>query len=81
MSVFTACLHSYLSEVSSCARKNSLFCGISTVAFLVNNSRGVFLLRVSGSARFFLLFKLYVSMDISLKYGICKLYGFGLIVV
>ena len=53
MSVFTACLHSNLSEVSSCARKNSLFCGISTVAFLVNNSRGVFLLRVSGSARFF----------------------------
>ena len=30
-----------------------MFCGISTVVFLVNSSGGVFLLRVSGSARFF----------------------------
>ena len=34
-------------------RKNFVFCGISTVVFRVNNSGGVFLLRVSGSARFF----------------------------
>ena len=30
-----------------------IFCGISIVVFRVNNSDGVFLLRVSGSARFF----------------------------
>ena len=30
-----------------------IFCGISTVVFRVNTSGGVFLLRVSGSARFF----------------------------
>ena len=30
-----------------------IFCDISTVVFLVNNSGGVFLLRVLGSARFF----------------------------
>ena len=30
-----------------------MFCGISTVVFLVNSSGGVFLLRASGSARFF----------------------------
>ena len=53
MSVLTAYLHFNLGEVSSCARKNSLFCGISTVVFLVNKSGGVILLRVSGSARFF----------------------------
>ena len=53
MSVFTAYLHFNLGEVSSCARKNSIFCGISTVDFLVKNSGGVFQLRVSGSARFF----------------------------
>ena len=53
MSVFTAYLHCNFGEVSSFARKNLIFCGISTVVFLVNNSGGVFLLRVSGSARFF----------------------------
>ena len=30
-----------------------IICGISTVVFRVNTSGGVFLLRVSGSARFF----------------------------
>ena len=30
-----------------------MFCGISTFVFRVNNSGGAFLLRVSGSARFF----------------------------
>ena len=34
-------------------RDKIIFCGISTVVFLVNSSGGVFLLRVSGSARFF----------------------------
>ena len=53
MSVFTAYLHLNLGEVSSCTRKNLIFCGISTVVFLVNHSGGVFLLRVLGSARFF----------------------------
>ena len=53
MSVFTAYLHFNLREVSTCARKNLLLCGISIDVFLVNNSGDVFLLRVSGSARFF----------------------------
>ena len=53
MSVFTAYLLFNLDEISSCARKKLIFCGISTVAFLVNNSGGVFLLRVLGSARCF----------------------------
>ena len=53
MSVFTAYLHCNLGEVSSFARKNLKLCGLSTVVFLVNNSGGVILLRVSGSARFF----------------------------
>ena len=53
MSVFTAYLHSNRSEVSFFKRKKSLFCGISTVVFLVSNSVAVFLLRVSGSASFF----------------------------
>ena len=43
MSVFTAYLHFNLGEVSTCARKNLLFCGISIVVFLVNNSGDVFL--------------------------------------
>ena len=30
-----------------------MFCGISTVVFRVSSSDGVFLLNVSGSARFF----------------------------
>ena len=33
--------------------KNLIFCGISTVVFRVINSGGVFLLSVSGIARFF----------------------------
>ena len=33
--------------------KSFIFCGIPTVVFLVNISGGVFLLRLSGSARFF----------------------------
>ena len=53
MSVFTAYLHCNFSEVSSFARKHLIFCGISTVVFLVNNSGGLFLLKVSGNARFF----------------------------
>ena len=53
MSVFTAYLHYYLGDVSSFAKKNFIFCYISTVVFLVNNSGGVFLLRVLGNARFF----------------------------
>ena len=53
MSVFTAYLHCNLGEVSSCARKNLIIRGTSTVVFLVNNSSGVFLLIVAGSARFF----------------------------
>ena len=47
-------LHCNLGQVSSFARKNLILCGILTVVFLVYNSGGVFLLRVSGSARFFL---------------------------
>ena len=53
MSVFTAYFHCNCGEVSSFARKNLLFCSILTIVFPVNNSVGVFLLRVSGSARFF----------------------------
>ena len=53
MSVFTAYLHSNRSEVSCLARYDFLFCGISSVVFLVDCSGGVFLLRVPGSARFF----------------------------
>ena len=53
MSVFTAYLHLNLGEVSSRARKILRFYGNSTVVFLVNNSGGVFLLRVLGSVRFF----------------------------
>ena len=53
MSVFPAYLHFKLGEVSVCARKNLIFCGISIVVFIVNKSGGVFLLRVTGSARFF----------------------------
>ena len=38
-------------------QKKLIFCGISTVVFLVNNSGGVFLLSVSGNARFFPAFQ------------------------
>ena len=34
-------------------KTNLIFCGISTVVFLDNNSGGVFLLSVSGKASFF----------------------------
>ena len=82
MSVFTAYLHFNRGEVSSFARKNLLFCDISTVVLLVNYPSGVFLLRVSGSARFFLLSKLYRSLGSSLiSIENHKLYGFGLISV
>ena len=37
----------------SLLQEKTIFCGISTVVFLVNNSGGVFLLSVSGSAKFF----------------------------
>ena len=53
MSVFTAYFYSNRGEVSSLARLNFIFRGISCVVFLVNRSGGVFLQRVSGSARFF----------------------------
>ena len=53
MSVFTAYLHFNRGDVSSFARKILMFCGISTVVFLVGNSGGVLLPRISGSARFF----------------------------
>ena len=53
MSVLTAYSHSNQGDVSSFARKNLIFCGISTVVFRVSNSSGVFLLNVSGNARFF----------------------------
>ena len=52
-SVFTGYLHSYRGDVLSFARKNYIFCGISTVAFPVINSGGVFRLSVSGVARFY----------------------------
>ena len=80
MSVFAAYLQCNLGEVSSFARKNLRFCGISTVVLLVNNRACVFLLKVSGSASFFLLSKLFVSLGTSLKLvEIFKLYGLGLI--
>ena len=53
MSVFTAYLHSSRGDVSSFARQNLMFCGISTVVFRVSNSSGVFRINVSGNARFF----------------------------
>ena len=59
-----------------------IFCGISTVVFRVTSSGGVFLLNVSGSARFFPLSKLYVILGNSKKLiEIYKLYGLGLISV
>ena len=53
ISVFTAYLHSSRGVVSFFARLNLIFCGISIVVFRLNNSGGVFLLSVSGNARFF----------------------------
>ena len=75
MSVFTAYLHCNLGEVSSFTRKNFVYCGISTVAILVNNSGGVFLLRVSGGARLFPAVQT-ICLGISLKLvEIYKFYG------
>ena len=82
MSVFTAYLHFNLGEVLSRARKNLIFCGISTVVFLVNNLGGVFLLRVSGSARFFPAVQSICKFGTFIKLvEIYKLYGLGLIFV
>ena len=53
MSVFTAYLHFNWGDVSSFARYNLIFFGNSTVVFRVSSSGGVFLLNVSGNARFF----------------------------
>ena len=44
-----------------------IFYGISTVVFRVNNSGGVLLLRVSGSARFFPAVQSMCKLEISLK--------------
>ena len=63
----SAYLHSNRGDVSSFARYNLTFFGISTVVFRVSTSGGVFLLNVSGNARFFLLSKLYVSLGSSSK--------------
>ena len=41
--------------------------GTATAVYRVNNSAGVFQLMVSGNAIFFLLSKLSVSLEISLK--------------
>ena len=46
-----------------------MFLGISTVVFRVSNSGGVFRLKVSGNARFFLQSKLYVSLETSLEFS------------
>ena len=43
------------------------FCCISTVVFRVSNSGGVFLLGVSGSARFFSAVQTISNLEISLK--------------
>ena len=82
MSVFTAYLHFNCGEVSSFARKNLLFCGISTVVFLVIISGGVFQLGVSGSARFFPAVQTFCKLENFIKItGIYKLYGLGSILV
>ena len=76
MSVFTAYLRSNSGEVSCFARKNLILCGFSSVVFLVKNSGDVTQLRLSCSARFFLLSKLYVSVGILSKLiEIYRLYG------
>ena len=66
MSVFTAYLHSSRGDVSSFARKNFIFLGISTVVFRVNNSGVSFDLMYLVMQGSFLLSKLYVSLEISL---------------
>ena len=52
-SVLIANLHCNCSDVSFFARKDFIIYGFSTVVFGVKNLDGVFLLRVSGKARFF----------------------------
>ena len=65
MSVFTAHLQSNRDVVSSFARKNLIFCGISTFVILVSNLGGVFLL--SAMEDTFQRSKLYVSVGILLE--------------
>ena len=50
MSVCTAYLQSNRGVVSSFARKNLIFCGISTVVILVSNLGGVFRLSAMEDA-------------------------------
>ena len=54
-------------DVLSFAWKNLIFCGISTVVFLVKKG-GVFLLSVSGIARFFPAVQLYVGWEFCINY-------------
>ena len=75
MSVFAAFLHSNWGDVSSFARANLIFFGISTVVFRVCSSSGAFLLNVSGNARFFPAGQTICNLGISLKLiEIYKLY-------
>ena len=81
-SVFIANLHSYLVDVSSFVRKKFMFCGISTVIFLVFNSYGVFRLSVSGNATFFPAVQTVCKFGNFAKvFEIYKLYGLDLISV
>ena len=64
---FTAYLHCNFGDVSFFARKNFIFCGISNFFFRVKTSGGVFLLRVSGIARFFPAVQTICKFEISLK--------------
>ena len=64
---FAAYLHCNFGDVSSFAGKSFYILWYFNCCFRVNNSCGVFLLRVSGSAWFFLLSKLYVCLEISIK--------------
>ena len=69
MSVFSANLHCNHGDISSFARKKLMFCVISTVVFLANKSGGVFLPRVSGSARFFSCFQPLCKLGIFIKFS------------
>ena len=62
MSVCTAYLQSNRDVVSSFARKNLIFCGISTVVIVVSNLGGVF--RLNAMEDTFQLSKLYESVGI-----------------
>ena len=56
-----------------------MFFGISTVVFLVSSSGGVFLLKVSGNARFFPAVQTMCKLGISLELvEIYILYDLGL---